>query len=69
MLLWGLLPQITKRVILPIESCIAIGGTLLVFTLNYLTMEYWYVMVVEALNVLGWAILLNRALKARTGEV
>lgn len=67
-LLWGLLPQIMNRVIIPIKSCVAIGGTLLVFTLNYLTMEYWYVMAVEAMNVLGWTILLRRAWKARTGE-
>jgi hypothetical protein len=68
-LLWGLIPQIMSRVILPVKSCIAIGGTLLVFSLNYLTMEYWYVMVVEFLNVVGWIILLSRALQARTGEV
>lgn len=66
MLFLGLIPQIVNHVILPVKSCIVIGGTLFVFTLNYLTMEYWYVMTVQVLSVLGWAILLRRAWKART---
>lgn len=64
-LLIGLLPQIVKGTILPLSSCILTGGILLIFTLNYLTMEYWYVMFVEAANVVGWSILLTRAIRNR----
>jgi hypothetical protein len=53
-----MIPTVIKKVVMPISTCFLTGSVLLIFTLNYLTMTYWYATAVEAGNVACWAYLL-----------
>lgn len=53
----ALIPAVLKKAILPLSTCYLTGGVLFIFTLNYLTMRYWYATVVEFANVVCWAYL------------
>jgi hypothetical protein len=61
----ALIPAVLKKSILPISTCWVTGSVLFVFTLNYLTMNYWYATVVEGLNVVCWAYLFAIAWKEK----
>lgn len=64
--LWlALIPAVIRRSILPLSTCYLTGGVLFIFTLNYLTMEFWYATVVETANVAAWAYLFAIAWKHR----
>lgn len=56
-LLLAMLPAVWKKALIPASTCWITGSVLLVFGLNYLSMKYWYAMVVEAGNVACWAYL------------
>lgn len=60
----ALVPAVIKKSVLPYSTCYITGGVLFIFSLNYFTMEYWYAVVVEALNVACWAYLLWIAWKS-----
>ena len=61
----AMLPAVWKRAVLPLSTCAVTGGVLFVFVLNYLTMRYWYAVVVEFGNVACWAFLAWLAVRAR----
>lgn len=58
----AMLPAVWRRAVLPLSTVITTGGVLTIFSLNYLTMHYWYASAVEAANVVCWAIVLKRSL-------
>lgn len=72
----AMLPAVWKKSIMPSSTCWITGGVLLIFTLNYVSMKYWYAMVVEAGNVACWFYLFwltwrdraNVETKPNTGE-
>lgn len=53
----AMIPAVLKKAILPLSTCFTTGGVLFIFTLNYMTMTYWYATVVEMLNVACWVYL------------
>jgi hypothetical protein len=67
-LLVAMLPAVVRRSVLPLSTCAVTGCVLLVFTLNYASLGYWYACVVEGLNVACWAWLLAVSIGSRPGR-
>lgn len=64
-LLVAMLPAVIQGAIIPFSTCLITGSVLLVFSINYATINYWYAAIVEAGNVVCWGILVQRALTRR----
>lgn len=62
----AMIPAVARKAVIPLSTCLTTGAVLLVFTINYVTMSYWYAAVVEAGNVLCWGYLLKRSLSSAT---
>lgn len=62
-LLAAIVPAVVRRTVLPRSTCLVTGGVLVVFSVNYLTMRYWYAMTVEGLNAACWTCLTVRAFR------
>jgi hypothetical protein len=64
-LLVAMLPAVRRRSLMPVSTCMVTGSVVLVLSLNYATMAYWYATAVEFANASCWAFLLCVALRAR----